>query len=585
MRGLGCGPADCRTCQSANLAGRNRQLEQLRQLEPGDRTEQQWRHGYGWQRNRQRWTAISPSAHSRCKTGAAANVAIDNNEDLTVNNSIVNNGTISLNSGGNTTELRVGGGLTVSLSGSGTISLSNNSNNLIRDASSTRSGKLNNVSNLIQGSGNIGNGQMVLDNQAAGIINANQSTTLNLQPNGAGFFNEGLMEATGPGTLQLLNGNFDQTGGGTILANGAAAAVVINNSGITGGSLSTQNGGLLTTAGGTTSSLTNGTITSGSTLALANNSDLYLGGSIANHGTIALQSGGNLTELRVGGGQTVTLGGGGVVSLSNNPNNLIRDANNATGKLINVDNLIQGSGNIGNAQMALDNQAAGVINANQSTTLNLNPNGAGFSNEGLMQATGPGTLQLLNGNFDQTGGGTLLANGPAAAVVINNSGITGGLLSTQNGGLLTTAGGTTSSLTNGTITSGSTLTLANNSDLYLGGSIANHGTIALQSGGNLTELRVGGGQTVTLGGGGMVNLSNNPNNLIRDANNATGKLINVDNLIQGGGNIGSGQMALDNQAAGVINANQSTTLILQPNGAGFSNKGLMEATRAAAGSC
>ena len=108
-------------------------------------------------------------------------------------------------------------------------------------------------------------------------------------------------------------------------------------------------------------------------LTLSNNSDLYLAGSIANHGTIALNSGGNTTELRVGGGQTVTLGGGGVVTLSNNANNLIRDADTSTGKLINVDNLIQGSGNIGNGQMALDNQAAGVINANQSTTLNLQP--------------------------------------------------------------------------------------------------------------------------------------------------------------------------------------------------------------------
>ena len=122
------------------------------------------------------------------------------------------------------------------------------------------------------------------------------------------------MEATGTGTLQLLNGHFDQTGGGTILANGSGAAVVINSSGITGGVLSTLNGGLLTTAGGTVDSLTNGTITSGSTVTVANNSDLYLGGSIANHGTIAVNSSGNTTELRVGGGQTVTLGGGGVVS-------------------------------------------------------------------------------------------------------------------------------------------------------------------------------------------------------------------------------------------------------------------------------
>ncbi len=124
---------------------------------------------------------------------------------------------------------------------------------------------------------------------------------------------------------------------------------------------------------------------------------------ISNAGTITL--GGGSAELRTSGGGTITLTDIGSIVLGGDGNNLIRDPFSATGKLVNVGNTISGVGNIGDTQLSLDNQAAGTISANVSgKTLTIQPNGSGVSNEGLMQATTGGTLELLNGTFTNTGG-------------------------------------------------------------------------------------------------------------------------------------------------------------------------------------
>ena len=483
----------------------------------------------------------------------------------------VNHGTIALGSGGNTTSLQLFDSSNQTLTGGGVVSLSNNAANRIFVNNSDAT--LTNADNIIQGSGNIGIGRLNIDNQAAGLIDANQSTALVLQTN-TGTTNEGTLRASNGGQLNIYGSSVTQTAGGNILATGAGSNVLLTNTTINGGPLTTTAGGSITTTG--TNTLNGVTVTAGSTVTTNDNTTTYLAGTIVNKGNLALSSGGNTTELRVGGGQTVTLTGGGTVSLSNAAPNYIRDADQATGVLINKDNTIQGSGNIGNGQLQLDNQSAGVINANQSTQLILQTNGAGATNEGLIEATNGSQLNISGSAVTQSGNGVIQAAGAGSNVLLNNTTINGGPLTTSAGGSFTTTG--TNTLNGVTVTAGSTVTTNDNTTTYLAGTIVNKGNLALSSGGNTTELRVGGGQTVTLTGGGTVSLSNAAPNYIRDANQATGVLINKDNTIQGSGNIGNGQLQLDNQSAGVINANQSTQLILQTNGAGATNEGLIEAT-------
>ena len=109
------------------------------------------------------------------------------------------------------------------------------------------------------------------------------------------------------------------------------------------------------------------------------------------------------------GSSAVTLTGGGLIDLNGGTSNLIYGADSGD-VLTNVNNTIQGSGNIGNNSMGLVNQ--GTIDANignRSDPLTIQttveqPTG------GILEATAGGNL-ILNGGAYNNAGGTILAFG------------------------------------------------------------------------------------------------------------------------------------------------------------------------------
>src|SRR4029077_20328866 len=111
---------------------------------------------------------------------------------------------------------------------------------------------------------------------------------------------------------------------------------------------------------------------------------------------------------------TSTVSGGGTINMTNSPNNLITGASGNT--FVNSDNLIQGSGNIGNNLLFITNQASGVISANQSTPLIIDPIGTsasaspGMTNAGIIQANG-GNLTLQDVYINNAGGTIRAING------------------------------------------------------------------------------------------------------------------------------------------------------------------------------
>src|SRR5712671_2750196 len=335
-------------------------------------------------------------------------------DSLTINNgialdvfgpSISNAGTITVGSAGFGTDLVLEGNVT--LSGSGTLTLTNNANNFIFGAASTDT--LTNQS-TIQGAGRLGNGSMGLVN--SGTINANQSSTLFVQANGTGggATNTGTMEATAGGTLQLLSTTFANTGG-AISANGSTLQV----------NGSTINGGTVTLTGASSLQLNTGTIHGGSTLTNSSTGTIEIatgantfGGTLNNSaggtfkidngatlnletgtysqlGAVQLNANGFATSLELQGNVTLS---GGTVTMSNSTNNFIFGASSAN-TLTNA-GTIQGAGHIGNGSMGLVN--SGTINANQPTQLIIQANGtgAGATNTGTLKSTVGGTLQLLN---------------------------------------------------------------------------------------------------------------------------------------------------------------------------------------------
>ena len=262
------------------------------------------------------------------------------------------------------------------------------------------------------------------------------------------------------------------------------------------------------------------------------------------------------------------LTGGGTVSMVSNS---YIDGSN---RLTNIDNTIQGQGDIGNNGIAITNQ--GTINANLSgKTLTIDPANVtnAFINSGTLEASNGGTLVLSGnggGSFSSTAGSFVKALDLSEVQLDGNVALATTTLSTTGSGVIRVVAGQTASLTN--VTNQGTFIADDNSTTQLSGTITNSGTMTIHSTGDATQLMLTGGD-VMLNGGGTVTLVGSA---YIDGSN---RLTNVDNTIQGYGNIGNNGIAITNQ--GLIDANVSgQTLTIDPGNVAnaFINSGTLEAS-------
>jgi fibronectin-binding autotransporter adhesin len=440
---------------------------------------------------------------------------------------ITNNGTLT-SPNGNFTVLNGD----VTLTGGGTV-------NMQSDTFFNQSGgsfTLHNVDNTIQGTGQLGQNGLALDNQAGGVVNANTNGGTLTMNGGGTITNAGLLEATNNGTLTIQN-TVNNTG--NITANGGTVNLA---STINGGTLNSINSGTLN--GG--NAILNGvTISSGSTL--NDTGTINLQNTITNQGNISLPN----TTLTVLNGN-VTLTGGGTVTMSNDA---FFNESGGSFTLHNVNNTIQGTGQLGQNGLALDNQANGIVNATGGT-LSLNGGGT-VTNAGLLEATPTGTLTIQNtvnntGNITASGGTVNLA-----------STINGGTLNSINAGTLN--GG--NAILNGvTISSGSTLN--DTGSVFLQNTITNKGNISVPN----TNLTVLNGN-VTLTGDGTVAMSSDA---FFNQSGGSFTLNNINNTIQGTGQLGQNGLTINNGGIILANVNGGT---LSVNGGGIlTNTGTLKAT-------
>ena len=126
----------------------------------------------------------------------------------------------------------------------------------------------------------------------------------------------------------------------------------------------------------------------------------------------------------------VTLTGGGTISMAKTASGNPIFLNSNNGQLVNVNNLIQGAGEIGNNGLIVVNQAAGTINANSAgQTLTIDVTGP-FNNSGFVETTGTGVMQI---NTSINNSGVIFPGGTATAPsTINQS---GGFTQTSAGAL------------------------------------------------------------------------------------------------------------------------------------------------------
>ena len=192
--------------------------------------------------------------------------------------------------------------------------------------------------------------------------------------------------------------------------------------------------------------------------------------------------------------------------------------------------------------------------------------GAQVTNNALIEATGGSTL-YIDGVINSSGGGTILA--ASGNVALNGGTLQGGLVNSAAGFAVVDINNATLDGSKHTVTNKGVVSLNDGTTLTLLGTITNDGTIALNNYDYNTDLVVGS-PTVSLTGSGTILLDQYTNNRIYGAV-GTDVLVNVNNTIEGAGQIGASQLTLVNQAKGIINADQSGSLTLtQPRPAGRS---------------
>ena len=502
-------------------------------------------------------------------TGTSVNsgtIVVNDNATLTLDGTLAGTGTLALASGGGDDTNLVLGATGATLAGGGTIVLGDVSgNNRIYGAGG--SDVLTNAGDTIEGSGQLGAGQLTFVN--ASLVDAT-GTSHALVLN-AVTTNTGTIEATGPAGLVIQSTVTNV--GGLIAAVGASTVTLENGADIIGGTITTTGAGLVQLLNSNIGILdgSTGPLTNAGTVQVDDNATLEIVGTIHNTGTIALASGGgDLTSLEAVG-TTTTLDGGGTIVMGDISGNNRIFAAAGTDVLVNVDNTIEGSGQLGDGQLTLINQA--VIDATgAANALVLNANLT--TNPGLIEATGTAGL-LIESTVDNAGG-LIEAVGTSTVTLQAGDDVVGGTITTTGAGLVELINSNIGTLDGsaGPLTNAGVLQVDDNATLEIVGTIHNTGTIALASGGgDLTSLEAVG-TTTTLDGGGTIVMGDISGNNRIFAAAGTDVLVNVDNTIEGSGQLGDGQLTLANDA--LVDATGAIALVLNANLT--TNTGTIEAT-------
>src|SRR6185312_14965663 len=465
--------------------------------------------------------------------GNSGTIAVDNGATLQFGGPIDNSGLISLGATNSATQFRVAGNAT--LSGHGHLTLSDSAQNAI--VSNGSAAMLTNVDNTISGAGTIGDANLTLVNQAAGVIDANGQNALRLSS--LSLSNAGTLEATGA-ELDLTNSTVTNTG--TVLVTGTNATIRLSNSTIDGGAVTVAGATNTIVAISGVNFIDNATITNAGSIE-ANGGTLTIDPStVTNTGTLEAAA----SSLLVLSDTVVGNAGGTVIATGANATIELESAtiNGGTVSIVGAGALIEAT--------------AGVSTISGATT---------FANGGTLKADG-GELDLSNETVTNTGS-VVVASG--STLKLDNVALTGGTI--NNAGTVDIAG--SSSIGNDTlgnaaavlkVEAGQTLTLSGTT--VTGGTITDNGGIdiagssTINGGAHISngQLTVEAGQTLDLDGVTVTGTTVTANGTIQ---------VTVSSTISGGTmSIGS---------AGLVQASAGATLHIDDP---LNNLGLLEANGA-----
>src|SRR5713226_1903863 len=513
----------------------------------------------------------------------AGNLTIDGDDSVTIVDpsiftvfgpTIANAGTFSMNSTSGAI-LDISGSVT--LKGSGGLTLSNNANNNIMGYGQPSGATFTNQT-TIRGAGNIGGNGIGSGNSFInqGTVNANQTTPLTIAVGAGTVTNTGTLEATNGATLSLNGGGTVTNTGGTIHADPSSIVTLQSGLTISGGSLTTSGSGTIQANCCFNDGTINGVTINGTFQ--VNNNIQHLVGTITNNGSIQLNStGGGSAILDVNG--DVTLKGSGTLTMSNDANNQIMGYGQTSPASLTNKITIQGAGDIGGNGIGsgetFNNQA--TINANQVTPLIVAIGAGTVTNTGMLEATNGAKLSLSGSGTLTNTGGTIHAD--SGSVVSLESGVTisGGTLTTSGSGTIQANCCFNNGTLNGVINDG-TFQLNNGNIEFLSGTMTNNGSFQMNSlpSGGSAILDIKG--SVTLKGSGTLKMSNANNNAIMGYGQQNGASFTNQSTIQGAGSITPGCCSsfVNQHTTG---ATQTTPLIINGN---FTNTGTLTVAKTSA---
>ena len=299
------------------------------------------------------------------------------------------------------------------LSGGGTIRLLGGYDN--SGVTGTGAGSvLRNLDNTIIGVGGIGGGELSVVNQGRIVADRDAYKTDDVDT----LTIDGVAALTNKGAMQAQNGaklivrgigtGTVQNAGGTIQAVGKGAVIEFATN-LVGGTLGASKGGSVTFAGSLVLDGQASPVTLTGNLG-GNRVTVTLKGSVVNKGALAMP------DAAVSIGATTTLTGGGSIEFYQGffgSSGIFAAAPKL--KLINVDNLIHGSGPFGGATgLAFSNGANGRIVADRKGETLVVQTGNTIANAGVLAAKG-GILDIRDkvvgaGRLEVTGGGTLIVD-------------------------------------------------------------------------------------------------------------------------------------------------------------------------------
>jgi hypothetical protein len=420
---------------------------------------------------------------------------------------LTNTGNINLFGGAGVATLEISGPK-VTISGTGTINLSNSTNNLITGTAATDT--LINSGNTIQGAGVIANVGVV----NSGTILANQSTPLVIAPSALGLNNKGTLSANAGSTLQITgtNGgsllNFSGTtltggtyvAGGTLQFGGSGTSIVTNAANIT---LSGSSSQIIDLSGGNVLANFAANAAAGS-FTLTGGRNFTTKGNFTNNGTLGVDAGSafvvndNLTNFSgttLTGG-TYTVGGtlqfngahvvtdGGNISLTAPSAQIINQSGgNALTTLATITaggslslsggtNFTTAGNFTNNGGLAVASGSNFVVNGNLSNLLGTTLVGGTYNIGGVLQFNGANIVADA-ANISLTANSAAIVNQTGRNALTNLATIVGGSFSLSGGANFTTAG---------KFNNAGTLTVGSGSTFSVNGNLANFSGTTLTGG-------------------------------------------------------------------------------------------------------